>query len=372
MPVLGLIPEPPFDPKSWSGSAAPFFTALKSRGLLADAACINLSGAREAAQKLRAFSWPMARWKARYHASVPRFAALTDTVRREIAARRHTDAVLQVGAWFSSASATSAPCFSYHDGNAALWYRYYGRGLLSAAGERDHLAWERDVYSRLTGIFVMSSWLAASFTNDFGMPAGKVHVVGAGMNIRELPALPARDFSRPRFLLVGKDFVRKGGPFLLEAFRSVRKQVADAELVIVGPTLELQEPGVICAGFLSKSNPSDVVKLHELFLSATAVVLPSVYEPFGISLTEGMAYGLPCIAADRCAMPEIVRHGESGLVVPAENSAALAAAMLDLATSPDTAAEMGRKGRMRAEADFTWDAVTRKIQGVLRDQYKVS
>ena len=41
----------------------------------------------------------------------------------------------------------------------------------------------------------MSSWLASSFINDFGVSADKLHVVGAGMNIKELPALPERDFS---------------------------------------------------------------------------------------------------------------------------------------------------------------------------------
>ncbi len=371
MRVLGLIPEPPYEPKSWSGSAAPFFHALSTANVLASAAHVRLSASRELIEKSRVISWPMARWKERYHASVPRFSALTASAGSAIAAATDIDATLQIGAWFSSGTTTSLPCFSYHDGNAAQWYRFYGRGLLCPERQAAHLEWERDVYSRLTGIFVMSSWLASSFISDFGVSPDKLHVVGAGMNIKELPALPERDYSKARFLFVGKDFTRKGGEFLLRAFREVRKDVVDAELVIVGPDLSIDEPGVVCAGFLSKSDTVGCAKLHDLFTTATALVLPSIYEPFGISLTEGMAYGLPCIATDRCAMPEIVQHGETGLVVPVADVSLLARAMLELATNPVAAAAMGAKGRRRAENEFTWGAVAQKMKNVLLHRYRI-
>jgi glycosyltransferase involved in cell wall biosynthesis len=369
MPVLGMIPEPPFDPVSWSGSAARFFGALRSRGVLGEAVEVRLSSLGDGLQKLRVLAIPKDRWRAKYHASVSRFAALTEAAKSAIARCKDATGVLQVGAWFSSGSATDLPCFSYHDGNAALWYRYYGRSLLSDRAVRAHLDWEKAVYGKLQAMFVMSSWLASSFTSDFAVPHTRVHVVGAGINIDHFPAIPQRDFARPRFLFVGRDFVRKGGKFLLEAFRSVRSRMSDAELIIVGPTLDIQDPGVVCEGFLSKSDPRGVSRLHTLFSSATAVVLPSIYEPFGISLIEGMAYGLPCIAADRCAMPEIVRHRENGLVVAAEDSNALARAMLEIAQSPSTAASMGALGRQRAEQEFTWTAVSEKIQRILGTQY---
>jgi len=250
-----------------------------------------------------------------------------------------------------------------------MGYRHYGRGLLSEAHQQAHLRWESSVYARLRGMFVMSSWLASSFTSDFGIPAEKLHVVGAGINIGKLPDVPARDFSLARFLFVGKDFARKGGSFLLRAFGEVRKQVPHAELIVVGPSLDIQQPGVRFMGFLSPAVPEHVAQLTQLFRSATTVVLPSIYEPFGISLLEGMAFGLPCIAADRCAMPEIVRHRETGLIAAAEDVASLAAVMTELARSPKDAAAMGRAGRLRVESEFTWSAVARKITAILRDSY---
>jgi glycosyltransferase involved in cell wall biosynthesis len=369
MRLLGLIPEPPFHPRSWSGSSANFFGALRDEKLLADAADVSLHVARERLEQLRVLSWPLGHWKERYRASVSRFRALTEIARVEIDRSRDLTGVIQVGAWFSAGSVTTLPCFSYHDANAAMGYLNYGRGLLTEAQQRDHLRWENEVYSKLRGIFVMSSWLASSFTTDFGVPAEKLNVVGAGINRGALPLVPDRDFSSAKFLFVGKDFERKGGPFLLKAFAEVRRQVPHAELVIVGPSLKLDQEGVSSPGFLSLAVPEHVAQLNELFRSATTVVLPSVYEPFGISLLEGMAFGLPCIATDRCAMPEIVQHRKTGLITTAEDVTSLAAAMFELVKNPRDADAMGRAGRLRVETDYTWGAVAKKIGVVLSHSF---
>ena len=53
-------------------------------------------------------------------------------------------------------------------------------------------------------------------------------------------------------------------------------------------------------------------------------VMPSLYEPYGIVFAEAMAHRLPCIGADNCAMPEIIKHGETGYVVPVRDEMALA------------------------------------------------
>jgi glycosyltransferase involved in cell wall biosynthesis len=371
MRILGLIPEPPFHPRSWSGISANFFGALRAQQALEDAVQVQVAPTRDRMEKLRVLSWPLERWKEQYRTSVPRFRALSEIARAQITRFPDATCVLQIGAWFSAGAVTHLPCFSYHDANAAMGYRHYGRGLLSESRQREHLQWESGVYEKLRGMFVMSAWLASSFANDFAVPTSKLHVVGAGINTGKLPTVPERDFSQARFLYVGKDFVRKGGPFLLSAFAQVRKQVPHAELTIVGPTLNIEQPGVHCAGFLSLAVPEQLAQLNQLFASATTVVLPSVYEPFGISLLEGMAYGVPCIATNRCAMPEIVRHRESGLVVEAEDANALGNAMLELARNPGDAAVMGRAGRARVEADFTWDAVARKIRNVLSSAYRL-
>lgn len=365
MKLLGLIAEPPFDPRSWSGSSKYFFRSLQSHGLLEDACEVALASSTQLSQKALALSWPPSRWRERYHSSVGRFRRLTHAAATEIAHHPSAEGILQIGAWFCTPAVTTLPCFSYHDGNAALWYRYYGRRLLSQSRVQRHLEWERQNYARMRGIFVMSRWLADSFIRDFGVPEHKVHVVGAGINFEGLPQLIERDFSIPRFLLIGRDFARKGGKYLLEAFRVVRRHVPAAELTIVGPDPGAAEPGVHYAGFLRKSDPADLRTLTHILQNSTVMVLPSIYEPFGISLLEGMANGMPCIAVDRCALPEIVADGLTGLVAKPEDAESLAKAMIDLARQPDAAQRMGEQGRRRVEEHFTWDAVAGKIRAAL-------
>jgi len=308
----------------------------------------------------------MDRWKAAYHASVPRFEALSEAARYVVTRHPDVNSIIQVGCWFSAAVSNGPPCYSYHDGNAAMWYRHYGRGLLSERQVQRHLHWERRTYAQMAGIFVMSSWLGESFIADFGVPRDKVHVVGAGVNLEALPTVPDRDFSVPRFLIVGRDFERKGGRYLLDAFELVRRQVPNAELIVVGPDPQPAVPGVTFAGFLDKSDPAHRARLDDIFRSATAFVLPSIYEPFGVALAEAMAYGLPCVAVDRCAMPEIVLDGVTGWIAQPEDAASLAQAMLDVAHSPSAASSMGMKGRAHVEERFTWDRVAERIADVVR------
>jgi glycosyltransferase involved in cell wall biosynthesis len=73
-----------------------------------------------------------------------------------------------------------------------------------------------------------------------------------------------------------------------------------------------------------------------------------------------MAYGLPCIASDRCAMPEIVADGMSGFTVDAHDVDALGQRLLEL-TDPERARAFGEAGRRRLEERFTWDGVAARI-----------
>ena len=106
--------------------------------------------------------------------------------------------------------------------------------------------------------------------------------------------------------------------------------------------------------------------LKATFASAGIYVLPSLYEPFGISLLEAMANSLPCIAANHCAMPEIVEHRVTGLIVRPGDAAHLAEAMTELALSADTAQAFGAAGRARLIERYTWDAVAARIGQVVR------
>lgn len=370
MSLIGISLEPPYDPRSWSGSSKFLFDVLRDKRVVHDAYQVSMTPMQSRLCQVATLSWPRERWRARFNSSGLRFRALSAQAQARVRAAGDVEGVLQIGARMRSAAPGLPPVFGYHDGNAALRYRYFDQGMLSDAGRTRHLGWEREVYQSMRGIFVMSAWLASSFVQDFDIPSDRVHVVGAGINFPTLPQVPVKNFEQPHFLFVGKEFERKGGRYLLEAFEQVRRTLPQARLTIVGPTVPAQSPpGVEFAGFLSKSNPAQAERLQQLFAQATCLVLPSVYEPFGISLLEGMAWGMPCIAVDRCAMPEIVQHGRTGLIAAANNSASLAQAMTDIGRDAAMAGDMGRLGRERVQTEYSWSRVGERMQQVLRDQY---
>ena len=96
-------------------------------------------------------------------------------------------------------------------------------------------------------------------------------------------------------------------------------------------------------------------------------VVPSVLdsESFGVAAVEAQACGLPVLVSDCGGLPEVIRDGETGFVVPRRDPDALAERMLLLAGDPDLRARLGAAGREHAVAAYTWD----RNAGLMLDVY---
>lgn len=167
----------------------------------------------------------------------------------------------------------------------------------------------------------------------------------------------------------------KGHRVLLRAWPTVRARVPDARLLVVGEVAfweqsyedELrglaEELGISASvhwlGF--REDVPDLLRLSDL------LVLPSINEPFGRVLIEGMAVGLPVVATASGGVPEIVVDGQTGLLVPPEEVDALADAIASLLTDPTRARAMGAAGRARAVERFDVRRVARQVQAVYED-----
>ena len=92
-------------------------------------------------------------------------------------------------------------------------------------------------------------------------------------------------------------------------------------------------------------------------------VHPALMEGFGIAVLEAMAMGRAVVATVVGGVPEIVRHGETGLLVPSGDSEALASAVIDLLSEPEQRAQFGRAGRERVLKDFTVEAMMGQLLG---------
>ena len=102
----------------------------------------------------------------------------------------------------------------------------------------------------------------------------------------------------------------------------------------------------------------------DYYQNADVFVFTSVWdEPFGIPMVEAMACGLPIVAANGGAVPEIVEDGKTGIWVERGNATELADALLRLMEDDELRKSMGKAGRDRVGKLFTWDLTAAKLLG---------
>jgi starch synthase len=118
----------------------------------------------------------------------------------------------------------------------------------------------------------------------------------------------------------------------------------------------------------------------QILTHSTVFVCPSIYEPMGIVNLEAMACETAVVATATGGIPEVVVHGETGLLVPIEQAADgtgtpldpdrfvadLAAAITEVASEPVRAAAMGKAGRRRAVEHFSWSTIAERTMEVYR------
>ncbi len=371
MKILGVIDEDPFATFTWSGSSNFFFSALKEDGYLCDAISATPSKQIQLYYKMMNIQSDMDKWKFKYHLDTRLFEQMTKVAKQKISHYQSNsyDAVLQIGAWYDLTEIKDKVLASYHDGNLATRLKSpYGYPGINKSHIKRAFNYEKKLYAKMNFIFPMSKWLASAFINDFDVNADKVFPVGAGINLPYVKTVEERDEDNPVILFVGKDFDRKGGRVLLDAFSRVRKYYKKAELVIVGTMLENMPEGVRCEGFISKHTSEGVEKLLNLYARASIFVLPSLYEPFGISFAEAMAHRLPCIGTNNCAMPEIIDNGITGRIVETGESEALSTAIIELLADPALRKEMGDRGYEKYYENYRWEVVVDKMISYMSHQ----
>jgi glycosyltransferase involved in cell wall biosynthesis len=362
---------------SWSGISKSLVDHLRAAGHPVATRDVELGGTPRLLGAALTFSVDRRRWGTRFHLSGPPFRLRSRNAARHIAAHtKKVDLILQIGATFQPLGRGALPYFLCCDSNIRMAERGtswgYGDAISLTPRELAQVAQrELEVYRGAAGIFTLSERLRRSFLEDFGLPPSRVHAVHAGPNfdVKQIPRhTPRPDPDHPpTILFVGRQFHRKGGDLLVQAFRQLRERIPAARLTIAGPpSLPAREPGVTFLGDLDKNDPSGWQALVAAYESADVFCLPTRFEPFGIAFIEAMYFGLPCIGTDAWAVPEMIVDGETGFTVPIDDLEALTDRLFRLLSDPALVRRMGQAGRARAERCFTWERVVqRMMQAVL-------
>jgi glycosyltransferase involved in cell wall biosynthesis len=162
------------------------------------------------------------------------------------------------------------------------------------------------------------------------------HAYDAAKVISEYRANSFKGSTFSAFLYVGRLSAEKGLGDLLEAFSQVHAKLPESRLDLVGagPLKEILAARVKSLGLEQSVNflgPKNVDEIGRLFVSSTALVLPSHSEPWGLVVNESLSYGCPVVVSNVCGcVPELVSPGITGYSYPVRNVSALAQAMLDV------------------------------------------
>jgi glycosyltransferase involved in cell wall biosynthesis len=184
---------------------------------------------------------------------------------------------------------------------------------------------------------------------------------------------------RPYALAIGRHVPQKGFDVLLAAFARLTADPAfDHDLILAGngtehAALQAQAERLGLGGRVVFPGRVDHAMAMRLFAGCSFFVLPSRHEPFGIVNLEAMGAGKAIVATRVGGVPEIVKDGENGLLVPGEDVVSLAGALKRMAADTEFSQKLGRDG-MRRSRSFAWPEIASQyisvyeqtIEGVLR------
>ncbi len=187
-----------------------------------------------------------------------------------------------------------------------------------------------------------------------GIPAEKCLVNPFGVNtdiFKPRTAVP----QRPKFIAIGTICVRKGYQYLFRAFEIVKKQIPDAELVVVGDyKIDFGNERPKWEGTFTPHPSLNHKELAAVLQTCTAFVFPSVEEGFARVIAEAMGAGLPILASYESGATTLVEDGVEGLVVRARDPQHIAEAMLRVARDAALCQRMGEAAFKKGAIKNTW------------------
>jgi glycosyltransferase involved in cell wall biosynthesis len=232
---------------------------------------------------------------------------------------------------------------------------------------RDYPVLVRDHARRAARIVVPSRFTAGEVERQLGIPSERIAVCPPGAPEWTPRAQPAND---GYILFFSTIEPRKNVGGLLDAYeRLIASDRVLPELVLAGNATDEAQPSLErltrppLAGRVRHIGYVDPADRRDLYAGARLLVMPSFDEGFGIPVLEAMTLGVPVVASDRGALPEVL--GDAGPLVNPDEPAAIAGAIARLLDDGGYASACAAKGVLRAR-HFTWNRTARLVYDVYR------
>lgn len=245
-------------------------------------------------------------------------------------------------------------------------YWQQARFVQGQGWKRLFLPFERRTLAGADRIIAVSEDTRRVLIDRYGVPSARQSVVWNGVD-------PCKFFPDPRanqipdsVLYVGRLARRKGLDFLLRSAALAAERIPGLRLFLAGQgpaeeelrhhAMELGiERHVRFLGFVPDT------ELNSWYNKCCAVVVPSVFEGFGMTALEAMAAGAPVIGTDVDGLRSVIRDRETGILVSYGDRAGLAKTIAEILQNPELRVALGRRGAEHARRGFSWEAAAQRL-----------
>ncbi len=242
-----------------------------------------------------------------------------------------------------------------------------------------HRLLDRITMRTVTRFQALTPAVAESWERVVGLRPDRIEVIPRGIDLAELDAGGSRAEARQSILselgladdafvvlAVGRVEPQKGHRYLVEAMPAILEQVRGAVLLVAGrpgassPMVEsLIEQLGLADRVMLLGRRSDVPRLLG---AADVFVFPSLFEGLGVSLLQAMGRALPVVTTNRRPMSDVVDDGTTGVLVPAEDPAAIAAMVMRLFADPAQRNRLGAAARQEVAGEYDADDVAARVE----------
>jgi len=262
----------------------------------------------------------------------------------------------------------SFPLFSYFSKKPKIFHLH---GLNVDFSKRYFL--NRFILKRVADLYICLSKLMEKDLAQLGIPEKKIRCLPNGVDVKIFR--PLREKKDNLILFVGRISFIKGLHVLLKSLRYLEKSI---HLVIIGPlgwnvkyfdeTLKLiddeNKKGIHKITYLGAQDQTDIIKWYQ---RASIFVLPSFTEGLGVVNLEALSCETPVVATNVGGIPEVIRDGETGILVPPNNTVKLAEAIQYLLDNEDVRKKFGKEGRRFILENFSHEAIVERLYQIYEE-----
>ncbi|MFC1487500.1 glycosyltransferase family 4 protein [Thermoproteota archaeon] len=229
-------------------------------------------------------------------------------------------------------------------------------------------------------VIVCSESMKNEICDHFDIPSEKVDIIPNAIDVTKYKTSVDRGAVRQRYgvgycdkliLCVGRLVPQKGVEYFIRAIPTIANNYPEAKYIIVGEgwSRDKLEAEAHATGHIDKihftgfASDKDVI---ELMTSADVLIVPSIYEPFGIVALEGMATGVPVVASKVGGLDEVIDHDKTGLFVYPRSLESIAWGIDRILSDPDHAKWLTQNAKEKLHKAYSWEAVAMKTVEVYK------